>query len=758
MRTTRFALMALALAMVTTGAEAGRNGNRWDTTPDTFHFSDVSGAALDSTVLSDVITVSGINTATTITVSGGSYAVNGGNFTSTQSSVSNGDSVQLRQTSSAAYATTTDTTLTIGGVSDTFSVTTVSGNTPVSDTTPDPFSFPALTGVATSTVLASTATVISGIDAAAPLSVSGGEYAINGGTYTSGSGSINAGDSITLRLTSSASAGTTTSAVLTIGGVTGSFAVTTATATATTFELSPAASGDPWFTSAHFSGSSNCAMCHNGLTDANGQDVSIHTDWSSTMMANSSRDPLWRAKVRSELNRHPALASVINDKCSRCHAPMANEEARQAGNSLAIFDSGVLSAGQPYHDAALDGVSCTLCHQIKANADLGTDAGASGGFAIDSYAQAVDRKLYGPYDGVFANPMRNNVAFTPAYGAHIKDSAICATCHNLKTPYVDENGNVLSTSSADEFPEQMPYSEWLHSSYPGQKSCQSCHMSRADGVVMASRPPWLSTQRNDFAVHDFVGANKLMLDILDNNKVQLGVIANNFAETLTKTDDMLQGAASLAVADQQLADGVLGFTLQITSNAGHKLPTSFPSRRIIVHVKVTDAAGTTVFESGRVNSDGSVVGVDADGNSGTFEPHHDLITTQDQVQVYESIMGDNQGQVTYTLLRGAHYLKDNRLLPAGFDKSTAPTDIQVVGAARDDGDFVAGGDKVHYRIAAPGSGPYNITAELVYQTVAHAFANDLFSSSDAEVVDFRTMFEASNHKSTVMKTLQFSVD
>jgi hypothetical protein len=41
------------------------------------------------------------------------------------------------------------------------------------------------------------------------------------------------------------------------------------------------------------------------------------------MMANATRDPFWQAKVRSELNRTPELSQAINDKCSRCHAPMA---------------------------------------------------------------------------------------------------------------------------------------------------------------------------------------------------------------------------------------------------------------------------------------------------------------------------------------------------------------------------------------------------------------------------------------------------
>jgi len=78
------------------------------------------------------------------------------------------------------------------------------------------------------------------------------------------------------------------------------------------------------FVTDHFSGSQNCSICHDGLQDASGADVSIVVDWQATMMANSARDPLWRAKVASEVKRNPALQQEIETTCGRCHVPMAN--------------------------------------------------------------------------------------------------------------------------------------------------------------------------------------------------------------------------------------------------------------------------------------------------------------------------------------------------------------------------------------------------------------------------------------------------
>ncbi len=509
---------------------------------------------------------------------------------------------------------------------------------------------------------------------------------------------------------------------------------------------------DTFFTSYHFMGSDNCARCHNGMTDNQGSDMSIVTAWSSTMMANSSKDPLWRAKVRSEINRNPHLEGVLNDKCTKCHAPMANVEAHYSGHDVAVFDGGFLSTNNTHHDEALNGVSCTLCHQIKDNGELGTLSGMSGGYEINE-----NRIIYGQYGDVFAGPMLNNVDYQIQQSAHISASKMCATCHNLKTPFVDENGNVLSTTPESEFPEQMPYSEWEHSDYANSKSCQECHMKRADGVVMATRPPWLETQRDNFAQHTFVGGNKTLLDILNNNKSALEVTANNFATTIAESDAMLKSAASIAVVGQSLTDGTLEVTLKVNSTTGHKLPTSFPSRRAFLHVKVTNGSGGTVFESGRVNADGSIVGANADSDRATYEPHYDVITSEDEVQIYESIMQNSQGNVTYTLLRGAAYAKDNRILPLGFDKATASGDIRVVGAALNDSDFVGGSDTIIYRVSGLPENSYSVDAELLYQSVSYAFAQDLSTDNSAESEAFETMFNASSMKTSQIAAASFDV-
>lgn len=102
-----------------------------DTTPDQFEFADQSGVALSATTTSaptDPIT--GIDTTVEFTATGGTIDVNeDGNFQAARDVVA-GDTLRARHTSSASYLTATNTVVTGGGVSDTFTSTT--GSEPAS--------------------------------------------------------------------------------------------------------------------------------------------------------------------------------------------------------------------------------------------------------------------------------------------------------------------------------------------------------------------------------------------------------------------------------------------------------------------------------------------------------------------------------------------------------------------------------------------------------------------------------------------------
>ena len=484
---------------------------------------------------------------------------------------------------------------------------------------------------------------------------------------------------------------------------------------------------DHGFATDHFSGSQNCSFCHDGLRDAAGSDVSIVVDWQATMMANSARDPLWRAKVASEVKRNPALQEEIEATCGRCHVPMANVEAEFASVGNTLFgDNGLLHPDNPLFDAANEGVSCTLCHQVEDLPTLGTDDGFSGNFSI-GFDFGIERQLFGQYYNPFATPMQNMIAFTPVASAHISSSEQCATCHNLSTVVVDAQGNVTSQL----FPEQMVYTEWENSQFEATDSCQDCHMPKVPGDMrISTRPMNGLAPRPNFAQHTFVGGNTYMLDILGQNAQQLFITATGFDYVIAETRSLLLSTASLTLESMARSGDDLEFTVRLTNFSGHKFPSGYPSRRAWLHVTISDASGAIVFESGAIDAMGKITGLESDDNPVGFETHYDIITSADQVQSYETIMQNLDGDLTYTLLEAATYSKDNRLLPAGMDKSSVPWTIEPRGNAMADTDFVGGSDQVHYRISGLLAGSYTIEARLNYQTMAYGFGQDLFNDVD----------------------------
>ena len=100
-----------------------------DGTPNAFSFTDVTNVALSTTQTSNQITISGIDTTVAVSITGGTYSKNGGSYTSSAGTAVNGDTFTVRHTSSSSYSTAVNTTLTVGGVSDTYTSTTLAAPT-----------------------------------------------------------------------------------------------------------------------------------------------------------------------------------------------------------------------------------------------------------------------------------------------------------------------------------------------------------------------------------------------------------------------------------------------------------------------------------------------------------------------------------------------------------------------------------------------------------------------------------------------------
>jgi len=559
-----------------------------------------------------------------------------------------------------------------------------------------------------------------------------------------------------------------------------------------------AAPYDPnWGTVGVFTDARTCAGCHRAsaigdapavmrFADAQGEDVSPLYQWRHSIMAHAFDDPYYQAVVEDEATLFSGLAGLVEDTCLTCHTPMAHTHAHQSGTDLSQDASCTLADGcyrlatASTQDHAREGVSCTLCHQIRSD-NLGDAASFSGGFSIAAAGDAGAFSIYGPYQNPHpggANLMQRNTGYTPQFGSQMTTSAHCASCHTLFTPTLDVE---TDTPTGAKFLEQGAYLEWLNSVYTSgaseEQQCQDCHMPDpspgAYNTRIAVRPNGsVNTQwpeRSPFFTHSMVGGNSQLLELLRDNRDTLGIDSSTsvsgFDEKISQTRALLQNAtATLAITKAVESDSELDVDVRISNQTGHKLPTGYPSRRLWLRLTVEDASGQVVFESGAADTQGRISTDDARlapaclairkasgfSNDDCFEPHRDVIDDPAQIALYEPVLGDSNGHITHILLHAGSYLKDNRIPPRGFTTSQADSieaQTRPVGVDGDpdfniaNGQQGSGSDTVHYRIPldAPNGGPYSVQARLLYQAISPSFVNGLLSSG-SRVSGFKQMY------------------
>ncbi len=437
---------------------------------------------------------------------------------------------------------------------------------------------------------------------------------------------------------------------------------------------------------ARFLPAQDCTMCHTRIPKPGGswQDqagwVGPSHLWKNSMMAHAAQDPYWRAKVAFETGLAPAEKAAIEDKCLRCHAPADQYPKRAANGQLAM--SAVTDLGR-------EGVTCTVCHQME-GAGLGQAASFTGSFTL-----GTKDRIYGPFPEPFTMPMLHHTGFTATEAGHIRQSALCGTCHTVITH---------PRGGQSDFIEQAPFLEWLASDYPKQGStCQKCHMPELDGPqYIAHRPPGgafpPTSPRSPFGQHLFAGGNVLIPAMLGNSEME------------ARARRQLGQALRLDVQTRREGGGAV-LTVLVTNLTGHKLPTAYPSRRMWLHVRATDAAGKMVYESGAWDPDSTAL-------NGAAEP-----------VVFEAEYADVHGKPTVSLLQAARYRKDTRILPAGFrperleEAGLRGFNIAPVGVPGGM-DFRAGSAAVTYRI--PGTGPLQFTVEALFQTIKPGHALPAF--------------------------------
>jgi len=456
-------------------------------------------------------------------------------------------------------------------------------------------------------------------------------------------------------------------------------------------------------------------------------------------MANSAKDPFWRAKVAHEVAINPGHQSGLEDKCTSCHAPLGHFNAHHIGQPH-------YSMAELFEDSlALDGVSCVACHQQAPSA----------GHSFSGLLQFDSAMIYGPYGigkddpPLYDPPMITYTGYNIGYGAHVDGSGACAGCHTLVTQTADLNGNL----TGDDYVEQATYHEWLNSSYADNAiaatACQDCHMPKVDGGVIISSGYAFLEPREPYSQHLLVGGNVQMLEILRNNVEELGLTSSEaqFDSTIAWTRDLLRnGTVELIIEDANWTGEQGELAVSLRNKAGHKFPSGYPARRAWIEV-VAHQNEDTLWHSGGWGPGGVLSGVDEDGLS-SYESHFQIVDSEDQVQVYELVAVDVNGNPTNVLEQAAASAKDNRLLPLGFTSSHPAYDTtRVEGEALTDVDYTfnseLGLDRLTYLMnAEPVAGNVNIDVRVWYQSMPARWIESMFDVQDSTIQAFQTLFNA----------------
>jgi hypothetical protein len=385
-------------------------------------------------------------------------------------------------------------------------------------------------------------------------------------------------------------------------------------------------------------------------------------------------------------------------------------------------DEGKDAAGARYGALARDGVSCAVCHHVSPD-NLGEESSYTGNFLTLPGDQIV-----GPYatEDIAQKPMEHALGVTPQFGEQIKSSELCGSCHNILLPVMDNKGKPYPVGTINKKPlyfsyEQTTHLEWSNSVFAGTghdaRSCQDCHMPtsyKLDGVDEALTdiqianiesdkfPPTTFrlpdeeitlTDRETYSRHALHGLNVFQNQLFQQFPVLLGIRQIDYMGSTTPTTApaLVTAANSIVeMAREQTASaqimstnidpdtGMVDVTIMVHNLAGHYLPSGVGFRRVFVELTVRGAGEELLWASGRTNELGMILsGVGEDilpteyghRDSTNFQPHHELITSGDQVQIYQELVKDSDGILTSSFLRRAKTVKDNRLRPRGFDPS-----------------------------------------------------------------------------------------
>jgi mono/diheme cytochrome c family protein len=293
---------------------------------------------------------------------------------------------------------------------------------------------------------------------------------------------------------------------------------------------------------------------------------------------------------------------------------------------------------------------------------------------------------------------------------------------------------------------------------------------------------------NRYSRHTLLGLNLFVMEIFNQFPTQLGISTTAGQNGLTSFFDPMatwgnpppsmllskqsgvelarNETAKIEIASLVKTPRLLTAGVKVTNLAGHKFPSGVSFRRAFIEfrVEVRNPRGwTTVWASGATNEcrpGGQTIGPVPCGVIGTlrngqfdqplvteffdkqtnpqqqYQPHYETITSEKQVQIYEELIKDSNGNFTTSFISLKDTVKDNRLMPLGWDKSNffAAT-TRPHGEAANDPRYIdgSGTDFITYQVPAEvvGNRPYRVTATIYYQTIPPYYLQQRYAGAQA---------------------------
>ena len=217
-----------------------------DDTPDDFAFEAQVDVAINDTLTSNAITITGLKEdgIAVASVANEWLLVNGQLITNSTAEVKNGDELQIKLISSSRYADTVKASLTVGMLTRTFQVVT-------DDYIPDAFNFTPLIDVAVDSIYSSDTIIVSGLPHPTPTTVTDGMLIKNGEITSGDTVLVKNGDKLVLQLRSSSDYAAISQASLNINEIWVDFKITTDDYAPDEFSFSTLENADraTWFSS-----------------------------------------------------------------------------------------------------------------------------------------------------------------------------------------------------------------------------------------------------------------------------------------------------------------------------------------------------------------------------------------------------------------------------------------------------------------------------------------------------------------------------